>query len=129
VTEEQWNEWRVLPPNEFFEVVQRHRRDHGWRGSGREGGERSDPSKGPPPLPHQLMEALRSKPEEVMQFSDLPADERRQRLFELRRERVLTILRDNKVVDEARLQEIAAMSEPDMFRALRRAFPAPPDRR
>jgi hypothetical protein len=118
-----------LPAKEFFEVVQRHRREHGWRGPGREGGDRGGPAHGPRPLSHQLMEALRSKPEEVLQYGDLPAEERRTRLFEHRRERVLSILRDNQVVDEARLAEIAAMSEPELYKALRRAFPNSPDRR
>lgn len=122
VTEQQWNEWRALPPNEFFEVVQRHRREHGWRGRDHADGDRGDPPKGPP-LPHRLIEALRSTPEEVLQYGDLPPAERRARLFEHRRERVISLLRDNRVVDETRLAEVAQMSETDLYKALRKAFP------
>jgi hypothetical protein len=124
LTEEQWNEWRALPPKEFLERVQRHRREHGWRGGpDREDGERGDPAKGPAPVPHLLLEALRSTPEEVVKYGDLPAAERRLRLFEHRRERVVALLREHKTVGEERLAEIATMSEAELYKALRQAFP------
>lgn len=125
LTEEQWNKMRALPPNEFFEAVQRHRCEHGWRGfgRGRDGEDRGDSSKGPPSVTRQLMEALRSRPEEVLQYGELPAEERSRRLFEQRRERVLSILRENKLVDEARLSELSRMSEAEFREALRKAYP------
>jgi len=80
-----------------------------------------EPNKGgPPPMPHPLMEALRSTPEEILQYGALPAQERRERLFEHRRERVLQVLRESKKVDEALLEEWSKLSEAELFKALRK---------
>ncbi len=126
LSEQEWQQWLALSPDDFFERVQHHRREHGWEGAGpRAGGEsrRGDASKGPPPLPHELMEALRSTPDEVLQYGDLPAQERRQRLFEHRRDRVICVLRESKKVEEAKLAEWSTLGEPEFFKALRAAFP------
>lgn len=124
LSENEWKAWRALPPGEFVERVQRHRHEHGWRGSSRgPDDERGEPREGPPPMSHALLEALRPRTEDVLSFGNLPAAERRQRLFELRRARVLALLCERGAVDDARLQELSRSTEPELYKALQELFP------
>ena len=123
LSDEEWKSWRALPPGEFVERVQRHRHEHGWRGGARGiGEEHGERREGPPPMPHELMEALRPRAEDILRFSDLPANERRQRLDELRRTRVLEYLRQHGQIDDARFAELSNLSEPQLRAALREYF-------
>jgi hypothetical protein len=123
LTEEQWKKWSALPPHEFFEALQRHRSEHGWRGFDRGRDGRTNAQKGPPSAFRRVMDAQRPRPEEVVQYAGLPEEERRQRLYEARRERVLAVLREERLADERRLGELSRMNENELRTALRDVFP------
>lgn len=126
VSAAQWNELSALPPNEFFERVRHHHHEHDWRGGGldhRDKDGREFRRGGPPSLPRELMEALRPSAEDVLRYADLPADERRARIFELRRGRVIAMLAERKMCDEQRLAELGTLDEGALYRRLRELFP------
>ncbi|MBL8859840.1 MAG: DUF3106 domain-containing protein [Planctomycetes bacterium] len=120
----EWEALRALPPAEFVEAFQKYRREHAWRGSE----QRPDGARGPGSVTRKVLEALRAQPAEVLEFTELPADVRRQRLFELRRERVCGVLREHGSLPAEKLAEMSALSESEFFKALRAAMPHPPER-
>lgn len=126
VTQAQWNEWQALPPEEFFEVMQRYRREHEWQQAERSGDPQTAPSPERVRAYRALEEALRPRALEFVQLADLSPAERRQRLAELRRARVMVVLRDNALAAPERLAELARLPEGEFVRALREIFPAAP---
>ena len=124
LAQQDWQALQALPPPEFFEALQQFRREHGWRG----GEQHSDGGRGASPLARKIFDALRTQPAEVLEFTDLPADVRRQRLFELRRERVCSVLREDNTVSAEKLVELSTLPEQEFFKVLRDAVPPGPDR-
>lgn len=123
VTPAQWEAWQAMPPEQFFEVTQRYRRERGWQQTDRS----SDPKDAPSPEKlrafRALNEALRPRADELVQLADVSPSERRLRVFELRRARVLVALRENDLATPERLNELAQMPEPEFVRALRGVLP------
>ncbi|MBK7878778.1 MAG: hypothetical protein IPJ77_24225 [Planctomycetes bacterium] len=70
----------------------------------------------------RLLAAVRQHADEVLDHVDLPKDERRAKLFELRRARCLEILRAYRLVSPQRMGELEALDETSFHEALRRVL-------
>jgi len=123
VSEEEWRAMRDLPPPEFFDAMQRNRQARGWR----------------PPFPpapeararaaRRLFEALRPRPEDVLDLAELAPAERERRLSALRRERCLAALRETGLAPDEEIARLEKLPPHELFERLRGLLHAPPPRR
>jgi hypothetical protein len=111
MTQAQWDEWQALPPAQFFERMQRYRHEreletHGGKGP-RTGALR------------ELGEAMRPRPDDVIDLAQLAPGERRQRIFQMRRDRILEVVREHQLLPPERIEQIRRLPEGAFVRALR----------
>jgi hypothetical protein len=123
MTAEDWTELVQLSPQEFFARAQEYRRkrvdDEQRQGATPAA---NDPDALPPGRREglqRLMAAVQQKPEDVIALVDLPKEERRQKLFELRRQRCLEIVRAYHLVPAQRMQELETLGEKRFHEVLR----------
>jgi hypothetical protein len=109
MTQAQWDELQSLPPGQFFERMQRWRRDREMhRNGGVEGQALSE-----------LGQAMRPRPDEVLDLAQLSPGERRLTMFQLRRERIIAVLRARQLLPEDKIQDLARLPEGAFVRSLR----------
>jgi hypothetical protein len=110
ITQAQWDEWQSLPPAEFFEVMQRyrHEREIENRGAGAPGG-----------ALRAIDEAMRPRPDDIVEMAQLAPGERRQKIFQLRRDRIVRIVREHNLLPPDKINQLEHLSEGQFLRALR----------
>jgi hypothetical protein len=115
ITQEQWDAWLELPPEEFFGVLQRYREsriaEHD-RIEGRIEGRREGLA--------ALAEAARPRADDVLALADLAPAERFARIQAQRRERCTSVLEGGKLVAADELAALEKLSDADFFRSVRR---------
>jgi hypothetical protein len=67
----------------------------------------------------ELGQAIRARPDDVLELADLPAPERARRLSERRRARALAVLERTRLVPRERLDELERLQPKQLFEALR----------
>jgi len=107
ITQEQWDAWLELPPEEFFVVLQRYRESRIAQ-HGRDQGLRV------------LADAARPRAEDVLALADLAPGERLAKVHAERRARCTEALEKGKLVSASELAEIERSSDAEFFRAVRR---------
>lgn len=123
ITQAQWDEWQSLPPEQFFEVMQRYRLEQSWRHERREPPRDHAEGHDQARLAMTLADAMRPRPDEYVRLASLPKDERRKQLFAAARERVLAVLATEGVASPQRIAELRAMPERQLFDALQELAP------
>jgi hypothetical protein len=108
ITQTQWDVWQTLPPGEFFEVMQRYRREREVDPTGPQADSR-----------RAIDEAMRPRTEDVVQLADLSPAERRARMFQLRRDRVVRVVREHRLLPPDKIAKLELLSEGAFLRALR----------
>jgi hypothetical protein len=110
ITQAQWDAWQALSPAEFFEVMQRyrHEREIENRGAAAPGG-----------ALRALDEALRPRADDIVELAQLGPAERRQRIFQLRRDRVVRIVREHHLLPPDKISQLEHLSEGQFLRAMR----------
>jgi len=115
ITQEQWDAWLELPPEEFFVVLQRYREsriaEHDHLEGHLEGRRESLAA---------LAEAVRPRAEDVLALADLAPAERFARIQSQRRERCRIVLESGKLVPADELAALERMSDAEFFRTVRR---------
>ncbi len=109
LTQAQWDEWQTLPPAQFFDRMQRWRRE---RETERNGGVEGQAL-------HELGQAMRPRQDEVLDLAHLSPGERRLTIFQLRRERIIAVLRARHLLTDDKINELARLSEGAFVRSLR----------
>ncbi|MBI5361607.1 MAG: hypothetical protein HZA53_00420 [Planctomycetes bacterium] len=127
MTAEDWKELVRLEPEAFFARMQDYRRK-------RVASEPPDADASNPPTNpvdpsaltpqrreglQRLLRAVQQQAEDVIELVDLPKEERRTRLFELRRARCVEILRAYRLVPPDKLGELETMGEKRLHEVLR----------
>jgi hypothetical protein len=107
ITQEQWDAWLELPPEEFFVVLQRYRETRIAQHGRREG-------------LLALAEAARPRVEDVLALADLAPAERFARIQAERRARCTEALRNGSLMPRAELAELETKRDAEFFRAVRR---------
>ena len=107
ITQEQWDTWLELPPEEFFVVLQRYRESRVA-----EHGRQKDLQ--------ALAEAVRPRAEDVIALADLAPDVRSVRIQTQRRERCERALREGSLLSAAELAELDRKGNAEFFRTVRR---------
>jgi hypothetical protein len=149
ITQSQWDAWEKLPPEEFFEAMQRHVRARTSGGAANESaattvdrppnarapaGERGGPNDGESAPTksaerelalHRLADARRVRPVDLVALAELPRAERATRIEHLRRERCMAAIRDGKLLPPERIDELARASDAKFFEAVRRLLGPP----
>lgn len=126
ITQDQWDQWQALPPEQFFETMQRYRCEQESRNGRREPSDAEKAAqRDQARLWMALGEALRPRPEDVIQSLDLPSAERRKQAAVRRRDRVLGVLVDHQLVSVERLQELRVMPEREFMEAMKDVLPPP----
>lgn len=126
ITQDQWDQWQALPPEQFFETMQRYRCEQESRNGRREPTEAEKAAqRDQARLWMALGEALRPRPEDVIQSLDLPSTERRKQAAVRRRDRVLGVLVDHQLVSVERLDELRVMPEREFMEAMKDVLPPP----
>jgi hypothetical protein len=105
----QWNEWQALPPAEFFERMQRWRRER-----------ESEPRRGPEgQVMHELVQAMRPRADDWIDLASLSQGERRLRISHLRRERVVEVIRARGLLAPDEIDALERLPDGAFVRALR----------
>lgn len=140
ITPRDWGELQALPPEQVFVKMQRMRREReALLAAGdakpqdrQPGDDRPLPTRSEIEVLLRLGEAVRIRPRELVDVADLPPQARQDKLFELRRERCIDIIRENKLLPPERIHEVAAYDEHRFFEVIRkvlaplRRLPPPP---
>jgi hypothetical protein len=109
LTQEEWDRWLELPPEDFFEAIQKYREDRiGDRA-------RRDALR-------SLAEALRPRPEELLAMADLAPAERNAKLEAERRARCTQALREGTLLSREEFEALERTSDAEFFRGVRRLF-------
>lgn len=127
MTAEDWKELVRLEPEAFFARMQDYRRKRVASEPSGEGtpdapATSSDPTALTPQRREglqRLLRAVQQQAEDVIELVDLPKEERRTRLFELRRARCIEILRAYRLVPPEKLGEMETMGEKRLHEVLR----------
>jgi hypothetical protein len=115
MTQAQWDEWQSLPPAQFFERMQRFRRERETeRFGGREG-----------TALHDLGQAMRPRPDDFIDLATLSPGERRLAIFQLRRDRIVAVLRAQQLLPADKIDELARLPEGAFVRTLREGVVRP----
>lgn len=120
VAPEEWQRLDSLPPDRFFEEAMRMREAQGWEpgrpflGGPPEGADEAWRSEA-----RKFRSASRTRPEDRLEFSHLPPDERREQVDRQRRERLLSALRDSGLVEPNELQSMRSMTNGEFWRRAR----------
>ena len=130
ITAEQWEEWQKLPPEQFFEAMQRLRHERQVRADEANSARPSEAASQTETLsPERLhaaksvLEALRLRPEDIVELADLPQPQREARILEKRRERVLGALAQTGFATADQLAELRRLPEASFVRAVRDLLP------
>lgn len=109
ITQAQWNEWQALPPAEFFERMQRWRRDR-----------ETDQHRGPEGQAlRELGQAMRPRPDDWIDLASLSQGERHLRISHLRRERVVEVIRARGLIAPEEIAQLERLPEGAFVRTLR----------
>ncbi len=119
LTQEQWESWLKLPPEEFFERLAEHVRERQLAGAepgiGRGGVRRA----GVPGLPQariralrRLQEASQTDPRDLVELADETPEVRRERVEERTRQRCLAILAEGELASPEDLERWRRMDAP-----------------
>jgi hypothetical protein len=109
MTQAQWDEWQALPPAEFFERMQRWRRDR-----------ETERHKGPEgQVLRELGQAMRARPDDWIDLASLAPSDRRARITHLRRERVVEVIRARGLLTKDEIEQLERLPEGAFVRALR----------
>ena len=145
LTQEQWDQWQQLPPEQFFERLQRHHREHlapaGETEPARPDHSDADhsdaahpetghPENGKPPAApriaperlhalKRLQDALHPGPEEHLEFSELSPVERHARLIERARDRCLAAIVEGGLATPEKIEELRALPPGRLLEATR----------
>jgi hypothetical protein len=125
LTQEQWESWLKLPPEEFFERLAEHVRERQLAGAdpgiGR-GGARSAGASGLPLARiralRRLQEAAQLDPEDLVELADMAPEPRRERVEERARQRCLAILDEGELMTSEELARLRHMDGPAFADAL-----------
>jgi DNA-binding transcriptional MerR regulator len=125
LTQEQWESWLRLPPQEFFERLAEHVRERQLAGAdpgiGR-GGARGGGAHGLPLARiralRRLQEAAQIEPADLVELADEAPDVRRQRVEERTRQRCLAILDEGELASPEELERWRRMDAPAFAGAL-----------
>lgn len=125
ITAEQWEQWQQLPPEQFFEALQRLRHERQLRAEESNAKKVSETTATNERLraAKLVLEALRSRPEDVVEFADVPQPQRRLRILEKRRARVLEALSTADFATPQQRVELRGMPEAEFTRAVRELLP------
>ena len=107
-----WKRLTALPPADFLVAFRRLRESHPELSKilgGRPGGS-----------PHHLFRAMRPSPEERLELSALPQEERAKRLGTKRRAAVMAVIRKEKHVQGEALKELESLDDKHFFQRVRR---------
>lgn len=127
VTREQWNAWQELPPETFFEAMQKLRRERMFRDA-----ERNVDAQSGAWTPERrarlmrLAESLRPRPEDAIDLVDAQPDEHARQMTMRRRERALQALRKHELLPKEAIDELEALPPHQFLNALKRELPPPP---
>lgn len=146
ISQRQWDAWDKLPPEEFFEVMQRYEHtrlaQHTGAEDARETLLRGDteratgaaaPKSGPSAVAvgapvsaerlralQKLAEARRLRPSDFFDLAALTKTERAARIEHRRRERCLAAIREGALLPPDRIEELAQARDPQFFEAVRK---------
>jgi hypothetical protein len=130
ITAEQWEEWQKLPPEQFFEAMQRLRHERQVRANEANAAATEEGSSAPEALsPERLhaarsvLEALRLRPEDIVELADVPQPQREARILEKRRERVLEALVRAGLATPEQLTALRRLPEGSFVRGVRDLLP------
>lgn len=125
LTPKEWDEWRDLPPELFFRRMTEHLLER--RAKARAAAEDLRPIDRTPRSEEalrRLEDAVRLRPDEVIDLADLPPDARKDRVFQAMRKRAVAIIREKRLLPPDRIQELLG-SPPRIFYAEMRKLLAP----
>lgn len=133
----EWERWQKLPPEEFFEQVQRYRHSRGLRPVG-PGEPAGPPGMKPPWAEHvpperregmrRLHEAVGGRHQDVLDFADLPPAERDAKIRDRKRQRCLAAILEGRLLPADAIGDLSRRSDPEFFEVVRRLLrpPVPP---
>ncbi|MFN0243331.1 MAG: DUF3106 domain-containing protein [Planctomycetota bacterium] len=121
ISAEDWEAWQALPPEEFFRRMIEHSRAMREKLRAqpdvpmvdREGRAREEAL-------WRIEEAVRTRPEEVIDLAELSPEERRERLFLAARARAVAALRAEDVMPREKIDELETMPPQMFFATMRR---------
>jgi hypothetical protein len=125
LTPKEWDEWKDLPPEEFFRRMTQHLLDR--RAAARTAADELRPIDRTPRSEEalrRLEDAVRLRPDEVIDLADLPPDARKDRVFQAMRKRAIAIIREKRLLPPERIQELVS-SPPRIFYAEMRKLLSP----
>lgn len=129
VTREQWAAWQELPPESFFEAMQKLRRERMFRDAERHVDAQSGGLAWTPERRARLVrlaESLRPRPEDAIDLVDAEPDERARQMTMRRRERALHALRKHELLPKNVVDELESLPPHQFLSALKRELPPPP---
>ncbi len=117
LSHEEWERIDALPEAErMLEIAKLKRAARGPEG---EHGERSGPSDEAIAARMKLLSAARPRPSDHLRYADRSTAERRELVAKIVRERVLTVLREQRQTSPAEIEALDAMSLDEFRRAIR----------
>lgn len=129
LTREQWDAYQELPPEAFFEAMQKLRSERMLRDAERH----VDAQSGGGAWTAQrrarlarLAESLRPRPEDAIDLVDAEPDEHARQMTMRRRERALQALRKHELLPEQVIDDLEALPPHQFMNALQRELPPPP---
>lgn len=124
ITPEQWDAWQDLPPEAFFQrmtdYLRRRRAERSEAERSADGLRPVDRTPRSEEALRRLAEAVRLRPDEVIDLADLEPEQRQARIFEATRDRALKIIREKRLLPPDRIQELANAPPPAFFAHVRR---------
>ncbi len=125
ITREQWDAWLALPPEEFFEVIQRYRQSRMWHAETARERPTPDPRDERNEARRALLEAAQPRFEEALALADLAPVERATRLAEAKRGRCLQAIRKGGLLAAEEIDALEAKGNHEFFEVVRRLLRPP----
>ncbi len=106
LTPKEWDEWKDLPPEDFFRRMTEHLLRLRAERAAADGLRPIDRTPRSEETLRRLEDALRLRPDEVIDLAELAPDARKDRIFQATRKRALAIIREKRLLSSERIQEL-----------------------
>ncbi len=106
LTPKEWDEWKDLPPEDFFRRMTEHLLKLRAARAPTDDLRPIDRTPRSEEALRRLEDAIRLRPDEVMDLAELPPNARKDRIFQATRKRALAIIREKRLMSSERIQEL-----------------------
>lgn len=106
LTPNEWDEWKDLPPEDFFRRMTEHLLKLRAARAPADDLRPIDRTPRSEETLRRLEDAIRLRPDEVMDLAELAPDARKDRIFQATRKRALAIIREKRLMSPERIQEL-----------------------